>query len=99
TDGTLASRSALPGGSPGFISAVEDLYNQAQDVLTQNLGFLAAAGPYSTPLNALPTGVTLPLGPVSFVTTLTVGAVTAGEELSLTMTPSGGSAVKVTWKV
>jgi hypothetical protein len=99
TDVTLASLSGLAGASATFIDAVQDLYNQAQDVLTENLGFLAAAGPYSTSLAALPANVTLPLGPVSFVTTLTVGPITAGELLSLIVTPSAGSPVTVTYSV
>ena len=82
---------------PNFNNAVQDLYNQAQDALTENLGFLAPMRPYSVGLAALPVGVTLPVGQISFVATATVGGtIKAGDSLSLAMTSSAASSVPVT---
>jgi peptidoglycan hydrolase-like protein with peptidoglycan-binding domain len=54
---------ALLGANANFTNALQDLSNQALDVLTQNLGFLAAGGPtYTKALSALPTDVSLPSG-------------------------------------
>jgi hypothetical protein len=93
TDATIAALSNLAGASSAFNLAVQDLYNQAQDIVTNNLGFLAAAGPYSVALTAPPPNIALPSGPVSFVPTVTVG--TGSNQSSLTVTPYRGSAVQV----
>jgi len=82
-----------------FVSAVTNLYNQGQNVLSQNLYFLAPQTTYAAALSSLPAGLQLPPvppGQVSFVSTGTIGtAITAGTQLALTMTSSGVSGMPV----
>jgi hypothetical protein len=83
---------------PNFNNAIHDLYNQAQNVLIQNLGLPA----YFAKLPALPAGVRLPPGQVSLVAAMTIGGtVTAEDSVSLTTTSSGvtGSPVTVSYTV
>ena len=61
SDTTLAALDSLSTDT-GFNNALQDIYNQAQDVLTGNLSFLVPSGPYSVALTVLPAGVTLPAG-------------------------------------
>lgn len=62
---TATALGGLPGADTNFTNAVQDLYNQAPDVLTLNLGFLVPPGAYWAKLTALPAGVALPSdGPV-----------------------------------
>jgi hypothetical protein len=73
-----------------FLAAVNDLYNQAQNILSQNLYFLAPATASATSLSSLPAGLNLPPvppGQVSFVSTCEVGGeLTPGDQLTLTVT-------------
>ena len=82
----------------GFNTAIRDLYNQAQDLLIQNLGIPA----YFAALPAWPAGLSLPPGQVSFVPAAIIGGmVTANDSLSLTMTSSAvtGSPLTVSYAV
>jgi Tc toxin complex TcA C-terminal TcB-binding domain/Neuraminidase-like domain/Salmonella virulence plasmid 28.1kDa A protein len=100
-DATATALGALS-TEPGFNNAVQDLYNQAQDVLTENLGFLVPSGPYSAALPTLPAGVTVLPDQVSFIATATIGGTTTAKDtLSVTMTSSAvtGSPVTVTYSV
>jgi hypothetical protein len=84
SDATLATLNGLPGTNPAFTAAAQDLYNQAQDVVTNNLVFLALPGPYATPLGALPSSVTLPSEVLYCVTATIGGTITAGNIITLT---------------
>jgi hypothetical protein len=98
TYSTLKSLTALSAVAD-FSAAVTSLYDQAQDILTNSLAFLAAPGPYSASLAALPSSAQLPPG-VSYVLTVTVGsATTVNDILSLNMTPVTGAAVTATYQV
>lgn len=64
--------------------------------LTAVMGLIGGTTSFISPLAALPAGVVLPAGPVSFVTTATIGGtVTGGDLLTLTATPVAGSPVPV----
>jgi hypothetical protein len=95
SDAAISALNALSGADATFSNALQDLSNQAQDVLTQNLGFLAAAGPtYSVQLAAIPSGPNLPPAqPFSFVLTATIGGtITATDTVSLAVTLGGAAA-------
>ena len=59
-DATYSNLLALSSSGGPFAAAVTDLYNQAQNVLSQNLYFLAPATTFTTSLAGLPSGVALP---------------------------------------
>ena len=95
---TLTTLTALSSVAD-FTAATTSLYDQAQEVLTNSLGFMAAPGPYTAPLATLPAGLTLPAD-VSYVLTVTVGGtIAANDVLSLVMTPATGGAVTASYTV
>ncbi len=96
---TRANLTALASTSDTlFLDAVRDLYEQAQDILT-GLFFLAPDTIFQAPLATLPGTMNLPPAPpgyVTFISTITVaGALTAGDQLTLVMTPASGAAVSL----
>lgn len=102
---SVMSKQQVTGASPAFLKAVNLLYNQFQEIFSQNLSFLASSNAYSVSLSESPLSVDIPPvppGQVTFVTTLTVGGTPkAGDTLTVTMTSSGvtGSPVSVVYPV
>jgi hypothetical protein len=105
TYAVLTQQQQVSGASANqaFLSAVSNIYNQSQLILSENLYFLAPNQVYSTQLNAL--SVTLPAvppGQVIFAINATVGGTpTTGDQITLTMTPpaGAGSAISMTYSV
>jgi Tc toxin complex TcA C-terminal TcB-binding domain/Neuraminidase-like domain/Salmonella virulence plasmid 28.1kDa A protein len=84
SDALVSALGALSGSDPNFVAALKSLYDQAQVIMTENLGFLAAPGPYATALGALPSSVTPLLNLVTFCATAMIGGTcTAKDVVSL----------------
>lgn len=107
TYAVLTEQQQVSGASANqaFLSAVSNIYNQSQLILSDNLYFLAPDQIYSTQLNEFPLSVplpTVPPGQVTFAINATVGgALTTGDQITLTMTPPAGlgSAISATYLV